>query len=110
MGLTRHPERYIRRVSQGSGSHRSLNRSVSPGYTTRENQARIFSKFLLMVTGEVCVFSQCTPITSASFDQKSGDGGERSMVAFYFSRTYKKFFAYELPYLIHYEIRGYEKY
>ena len=28
----------------------------------------------------------------------------------YFSRTYKKFFAYELPYLIHYEIRGYEKY
>jgi len=35
---------------------------------------------------------------------------ERSMVAFYFSRTYKKFFAYELPYLIHYEIRGYEKY
>ena len=35
---------------------------------------------------------------------------KRLIVAFYFSITYKKFFADKLPYLTHYEILGYEKY
>jgi len=48
----------MRRISQGSISHRSLNCSVFPGYTRRDNQTRIF--FKMFVDGSrrnVCVFS-----------------------------------------------------